>query len=85
MVDPLTLLMCSPISDGAAAAVLVSERAAARLGVGADRPRIRASVVLSGNVHDKADPTAGSTGRAARAAFEQAGIGPESSRLRGVP
>jgi acetyl-CoA acetyltransferase len=77
VVDPLTLLMCSPISDGAAAAVLVSSRAAARLGVGADRPRVRASVVVSGNKHDKSDPLAGSAGRAARLAYDQAGIGPD--------
>jgi len=75
VVDPLTLLMCSPISDGAAAAVIVSDRAARRLG--ARGPRIRASVVRSGNVHDKDDPTAGSAARAGRAAFEQAGLGPQ--------
>jgi acetyl-CoA acetyltransferase len=74
VVAPLTLLMCSPISDGAAAVVLVSERAARRHGI--DGPRIRASVVLSGNRHDHSDPAAGSAGRAARAAYEQAGIGP---------
>jgi acetyl-CoA acetyltransferase len=74
IVDPLTLLMCSPISDGAAAVVLVGERAAGRLG--ASGPRIRASVVVSGNRHDKSDPSAGSAGRAARAAYEQAGLGP---------
>ena len=75
VVSPLTLLMCSPISDGAAAVVLMSERAArraARLG-----PRIRASVVRSGVRHDKDDPTAGSAARAARAAYEMAGIGPD--------
>ena len=75
IVDPLTLLMCSPISDGAAAVVLVGERAAGRLG--ATGPRIRASVVVSGNRHDKSDPSAGSGGRAAKAAYEQAGLGPD--------
>ena len=74
VVAPLTLLMCSPISDGAAAVVLVAERAVRRHGV--TGPRIRASVVLSGNRHDKSDPTAGSAGRAAKRAYEQAGIGP---------
>ena len=74
VVDPLTVLMCSPISDGAAAVVLMSERAARRRG--ASGPRIRASVVRSGNVHDKDDPTAGSAARAAAAAFEQSGLGP---------
>jgi acetyl-CoA acyltransferase len=75
VVAPLTLLMCSPISDGAAAVVLLSERAARRLG--RRGPRIRASVVRSGNRHDKDDPTAGSAARAGRAAFEEAGIGPQ--------
>jgi acetyl-CoA acyltransferase len=74
VVDPLTVLMCSPISDGAAAVVLMSERAARSKG--ASGPRIRASVVRSGNVHDKDEPTAGSAARAAAAAFEQAGLGP---------
>lgn len=75
VVDPLTLLMCSPISDGAAAVVLMSEAAAKR--AGRSGPRIRASVIRSGNRHDRDDPLAGSTGLAAKAAFEQAGIGIE--------
>ena len=75
VVDPLTLLMCSPISDGAAAVVLASSAAMERLG--RRGPRIRASVVVSGNVHDKADPLAGSAGRAARMAYDMAGLGPE--------
>lgn len=75
IVDPLTLLMCSPISDGAAAVVLMSEQAARR--AGARGPRVRASVVVSGNRHDKSDPSAGSGGRAAAAAYAQASLGPE--------
>ena len=75
IVWPLTLVMCSPISDGAAAVVLMSERAVERFG--ARGPRIRASVLVSGNRHDKADPTAGSAGRAAVLAYEMAGIGPD--------
>jgi acetyl-CoA acetyltransferase len=76
IVWPLTLLMCSPISDGAAAVVLASSRARRRLNA-RPGPRIRASVVVSGNRHDSADPTAGSTGRAAALAYEAAGIGPD--------
>jgi acetyl-CoA acetyltransferase len=34
-------------------------------------------VVVSGNRHDNADPTSGSVARAARLAFEQAGLGPD--------
>ena len=76
IVWPLTLLMCSPISDGAAAVVLASSRARRRLNA-RPGPRIRASVVVSGNRHSSADPTAGSTGRAAALAYEAAGIGPD--------
>jgi acetyl-CoA acetyltransferase len=75
IVEPLTLLMCSPISDGAAAVVLVAERAAARLGVRG--PRIRASAVRSGYRHDPGDPLGGSAAHAARAAYDEAGIGPD--------
>ena len=76
VVWPLTLLMCSPVSDGAAAAVLASDGALRRLG-GRPGPRVRASVVVSGNRHDADDPSAGSAGRAAALAFEAAGLGPE--------
>jgi acetyl-CoA acetyltransferase len=75
VVYPLTLLMCSPISDGAAAVLLASEEAAKRHSLSG--PRIRASVVRSGYRHDKSDPTAGSAGRAASAAYEEAGLGPD--------
>jgi acetyl-CoA acetyltransferase len=76
IVWPLTLLMCSPISDGAAAVVLASSGARRRLNA-RPGPRVRASVVVSGNRHDSNDPTAGSTGRAAALAYEAAGIGPD--------
>jgi acetyl-CoA acyltransferase len=70
---PLTLLMCSPIGEGAAAAVLCSERAARRLAV--SRPvRARASVLLSGRDREPGDETAGE--RAARRAYEVAGVAP---------
>lgn len=66
---PLTLLMCSPISDGAAAVVVMSDAKAAQLGL--DRIVIRASALASGlGTHD---PVA----LAAAKAYEQAGIGPE--------
>src|SRR5258708_6838319 len=75
IVSPLTLLMCSPISDGAAAVVLASSKARRRLNA-RPGPRVRASVVISGSRHDDNDPRAGSTGRAAALAYEAAGIGP---------
>lgn len=72
--DPLTRPMCSPIGDGAAAAVLVSPRKARELGI--RRPvRIAASVLRSGWDHAIDEP--GTVEVCAREAYEQAGVGPE--------
>jgi acetyl-CoA acyltransferase len=70
--DPLTLLMCSPIGDGAAALVLCSVAVARRLR--RDGVRVAASVLVSGSDHGELEPPAL---RAARIAYEHAGIGPE--------
>ena len=67
IVWPFTLLMCSPISDGAAAAVLVSDRVA---GTSDQAVRVLASVVRS------AGPAARVSEAAASAAYEMAGLGP---------
>jgi acetyl-CoA C-acetyltransferase len=69
--EPLRLLHCCPISDGAAAVVLTAERAAVRvagIGQGADALAVRHRADLT---HFKA------TREAARAAFAMAGFGPE--------
>jgi len=68
---PLTLLMCSPIGDGAAAVVVCSPDAARRLGA---RVRVRACALVSGRDHGPGEP--GAVERASRAAYEQAGAGP---------
>ncbi len=67
----LTLLMCSPIGDGAAALVLCSPDVAKRLDV--PRIRISASALVSGNGRSGAT----SVERAAKIAYEQAELGPE--------
>jgi acetyl-CoA acetyltransferase len=71
---PLTLPMCSPIGDGAAALVVASEAAIRKLG--ADRAiRVRASVLASG--WDYTDQDAETVPEyAARLAYETAGLGP---------
>jgi acetyl-CoA acetyltransferase len=71
--EPLTLMMCSPIGDGAAALVLMSEDYAARKAI---RPvEILASELRSGQGDD---PDALAVAEvAAQAAYESAGIGPE--------
>lgn len=74
IVEPLTLPMCSPIGDGAAAVVLVSARKARELGL--KKPvRIVASVLATG--WDASDDEHDSVGAlAARQAYEAAGVGP---------
>jgi len=73
---PLTRSMCAPMSDGAAAIVLCSERALGRF----DRRRavrILASQITTGQPRDAADGEAQVGRLAARRAYEEAGIGPE--------
>jgi acetyl-CoA acetyltransferase len=69
IVWPFTLQMCSPISDGAAAALLVSDEL---VPPGGRVVAVLASVVRSA----PADGVASVTGLAAGAAYEAAGIGP---------
>jgi acetyl-CoA acetyltransferase len=74
IVEPLTLPMCSPIGDGAAAVVLVSERKARELGL-ARKVKVAASALVSG--WDVAAPGESVGAFAARQAFEAAGVGPD--------
>ena len=73
--DPLTLLQCCPSQvDGAAAVVLRTRRPAGRTPV-----KLLSSVVVSG-IREQADDDildAEITARAARQAYEQAGLGPQ--------
>ena len=73
--DPLTLPMCSPIGDGAAAAIVVSEKVIKELGV-KDPVRVAASSVYSGFDYDTPDVEPIATW-AANQIYEEAGIGPE--------
>jgi acetyl-CoA acetyltransferase len=73
IVEPLTLPMCSPIGDGAAAVVLVSERKARQLGL-RSRVRVRASALVSGWDFEREGESVGAF--AAQQAFEAAGLGP---------
>jgi len=73
VVGPLTVLMCSPLGDGAAAVLIASEEFARRKGL--KGPRVDASVLVSGRGDDRS--MAPSTWRAATQAYEMAGISPE--------
>lgn len=70
---PLTLPMCSPIGDGAAAAVIVSPRFARELGVAAP-VRVLSSIVASG--FDLVDGGPGVTELISGQAYEEAGVDP---------
>jgi acetyl-CoA acyltransferase len=73
---PLTLPMCSPISDGAAAAVLCSGEALSNF----DRNRavkVRASVLMNGGRRNPEDIEIHISRRAAKKAYSIAGVGPE--------
>ena len=83
---PNTKLMCSVNVDGAAAAVLVSEKKARELGMGR-AVKIRASVLTSdpyseSNTHAVRNPDVNTlTRKAAAPAYEMAGVGPDDLNL----
>lgn len=76
--DPLKLFECSPVTDGAAAVVMVSDRYLAKAPAG--RPiRLAASALRTGEVEvGPSDMTFEVlTNKTALAAYERAGIGPD--------
>lgn len=76
--DPLGVLDCSPISDGAAAAVVCSARGLERLGIADSRPQVRAIGLVSGTLrtglYDLNEEDISK--RAGEQAFAMAGIDP---------
>jgi benzoylsuccinyl-CoA thiolase BbsB subunit len=84
--EPLTLLQCCPVTDGAAAAVLCSKDTAKKYH---DQPiEIVASIVTSGLYQSirKGDSSSETelTKRAGEKAYEMAGIGPEDINIAEV-
>jgi acetyl-CoA acetyltransferase len=73
IIEPLTLPMCSPIGDGAAAVILVSERKARELGL-TNKVRVAASALVSG-WDTGPDESVGAL--AATQVYEETGIGPQ--------
>jgi len=79
---PLNVLDCCPISDGAAAVVLCGADVAKRF---TGTPvRMRAAAQKSGTYKDDMDLNADTTRRAAKEAYEMAGLGPEDIDLAEV-
>jgi acetyl-CoA acetyltransferase len=75
---PLTRSMCAPVGDGAAAAVICSERYLKKL-TGVRPVKIRASVLGSGTDRNLDGEDIGE--RLAKKAYEEAGTGPEDISL----
>jgi acetyl-CoA acetyltransferase len=71
IVDPLTLLMCSPIGDGAAGVIVASPGGLERLS--GDPVRVLATVLRSGGL---GEPSNSAVVRAAKQAYEVAGLEP---------
>jgi len=74
VVEPLTLPMCSPIGDGAAAVIIVSERKARELGL-RSKVRVAAAALVSG--WDFTQPGESVGALAAQQAYAAAGLGPD--------
>ncbi len=70
--EPLTRPMCSPIGDGAAAVIMISQRKARELGL-SNPVRVAASVLRSGWDRAKGEETVAEV--CAREAYEEAGVG----------
>lgn len=75
---PLTLPMCSPLSDGAAAVIVCTEAGLNRLGIDRRRAiRVAATAIATATQRAPDQFDQAVCRRAARAAYEQAGLGPE--------
>lgn len=74
IIEPLTLPMCSPIGDGAAAIIIMSERKARAMGL-QHKIRVAASALATG--WDYTDPSESVGALASQQVYEAAGIGPQ--------
>lgn len=73
---PLTVAMCAPVTDGAAAVLVCNRDGLRRIGARPD-VRVLASAVGIGSDRDITSFEGHITGQVARVAYERAGIGPE--------
>jgi acetyl-CoA acyltransferase len=78
---PLTRLMCAPIGDGAAAAIVCSEDFAGKVGA-RYTAQVAACCLASGE--DREEGQESTLSKLARKAYEKAGIGPEDISLAEV-
>ncbi|MNF24694.1 3-ketoacyl-CoA thiolase [compost metagenome] len=82
---PITLPMCAPMTDGAAAAIICTEAGLKRIGADPKRcVRIAASVIRSFTLRDLAEPEKHVSHLAALQAYEIAGLGPQDMQVAEV-
>lgn len=75
---PLTMPMCSPLSDGAAAVIVCTEAGLKKLGLDRRRAiRVAATAIATATPRAADEFDKAVCRRAANAAYEQAGLGPE--------
>ncbi|MEI5521202.1 thiolase family protein [Streptomyces brasiliscabiei] len=74
--DPLTVPMCAPLTDGAAAAVVVNTTGLRRL-TAARAVRVLACVLGTGTVREPTDWATSVSRLTAQRAYEEAGVGPD--------
>ena len=84
IVFPFTRAMCAPVSDGAAAVVVCSQRGLQRLGSETRAIRIRGCALVSAGARDARDFDNHIGRRTAAQAYEQAGISPADIDLAEV-
>jgi acetyl-CoA acetyltransferase len=81
---PLTVAMCSPLSDGAAAVLVASAAGLERLSRQRPQVRVLTSTLRSGKARPWADFDNHVIRRAADAAYREAGVGPDAVDLAEV-
>jgi len=82
---PITLPMCAPLSDGAAAAILCTEEGLRRIGADRERCiRVAASVIRSFTHRGMDQPELSVGHLAANEAYEQAGLAPQDMHVAEV-
>ena len=82
---PITLPMCAPLSDGAAAAILCTEMGLKRIGANRSRCIKVAASIIRSFTHRRLDEPEKSIGRlAALQAYEIAGLGPDDMHVAEV-
>lgn len=81
---PLTVAMCSPLSDGAAAVLVASAAGLERLSRQRPQVRVLTSTLRSGRARPWADFDHHVIRRAADAAYHEAGVGPDAVDLAEV-